>query len=58
MIGSSENTGWEQLFDHARNSLVNYLKSPSAGSSILRDSQAVGLGFVDGDLEIVCKQEF
>jgi hypothetical protein len=57
MIGSSENTGWEQLFDHARNSLVNYLKSPSAGSSILRDSQAVGLGFVDGDLKIVCKQE-
>ena len=55
--GFPESIGWEQVLDFVRKALVNYLSRPSAGSSILRNSKGIGLGFVDGDLEIVCNKQ-
>ena len=51
--GFPEGIEWGQVLDFVRKALVNYLNRPSAGSSILRHSKGIGLGFVDGNLEIV-----
>jgi hypothetical protein len=45
-------TGWQGCLFKARNLIINYLNAEPVGA-VLKSRQGVGLGFVDGDLEIV-----
>ena len=46
-------TTWEQVLANAREMVVSYLGGSSSGASRLRAATAVGIGFVDGDMDIV-----
>jgi hypothetical protein len=46
-------TAWEQVLASAREMVVSYLGGSSPGASRLRTSTAVGIGFVDGEMDIV-----
>jgi hypothetical protein len=46
-------TTWEQVLATAREMVVSYLGGSSFGASRLRAAKAVGIGFVDGDMDIV-----
>ena len=44
---------WEQGLNAAIGFLKNYITKDSTGANCLRRSQAVGAGFVDGDLHLI-----
>ena len=46
-------TTWEQVLASVREMVVSYLGGGSSGASRLRASTAVGMGFVDGEMDIV-----
>lgn len=50
-----QNTGWEKILDISCDLVRKYLKEGKY-SAELKKYQAVAVGFVDGDLEIVYKQ--
>jgi len=41
---------WESVLESGKKIILAYLDRPSAGSAILKKSEAVCVGFVDGDL--------
>lgn len=44
---------WEAVLEAAKRLVSAYLDRQSPGSTILRRAEAIAVGFVDGDLEIV-----
>lgn len=48
----NEEKEWNEIFDEMVNILKKYLESGKY-SSILKGYQGIGIGFVDGDLEII-----
>lgn len=50
-------TDWHSALALVQEWLVAYLASGSAGAARLRESEAVAVGFVDGDLEIVWRKD-
>ena len=48
-----EDTGWKHAQELFREMAEEYLESGNY-SRILRSSQGVGIGFVDGELELIC----
>jgi hypothetical protein len=49
VVGSS----WESVLEAAKGMVAAYLAMRSAGSDRLRKAEAVGIGFIDGDLHRV-----
>ena len=47
---------WEDVLAHSKLMLLTYLEANSSGSATLKRSQGIGLGFVDGDLEILSQE--
>jgi hypothetical protein len=47
---------WEQGLDAAMQMLKSYLNGESDGAKRLRESKAVTVGFVDGDLQLIWQQ--
>lgn len=47
-----EETGWENILEDIKAGLNKYLADGSR-ADILKSRQGVGLGFVDGDVEIL-----
>ena len=47
-----EETGWENILEDVKTGLNKYLADGSR-ADILKSRQGVGLGFVDGDVEIL-----
>ena len=46
---------WKVCLDRMKELVVNYLKSNTNATRKLKSVEGVGLGFIDGDLEIVWK---
>ena len=44
---------WEAVLEAAKGMIGAYLDRPSAGSAVLRRTEAVAVGFVDGDIHRV-----
>ncbi|MBB5320167.1 hypothetical protein [Marinobacter oulmenensis] len=50
---SGEN--WEQCLENMKSALSGYLQTNEPGAKVLKQAQGVGIGFVDGDLEVLTK---
>jgi hypothetical protein len=46
-------TSWEPVLEAAKSLVLNYLSRESVGASRLKQSEAVAIGFVDGDLHML-----
>jgi hypothetical protein len=49
-------TRWEECLARVRNLLRGYVQQECRGSTWLKSKTAIGLGFVDGELELVWKK--
>ena len=48
---------WEAVLEQAKIMILTYLNRPSTGSGILRRADAIAVGFVDGELHTVLRNE-
>ena len=48
---------WKECLDKMKSLVLSQLKSNSSTSQILNRSKGVGIGFVDGDLEVLTKNK-
>lgn len=57
-FGWEEETGWESILSEAKEMVTDYLKSGKHAER-LRSYAGIGIGFVEGDCEIVyCRKQF
>ena len=54
--GTGKDNDWEHGLELAGQWLARYLASQSAGARRLQAAEAVALGFVDGDLQLIWQQ--
>lgn len=48
--------GWEACLEKCKDAIEQYLALDLPGTKILKSVEAVGLGFVDGDLQLIWKK--
>lgn len=44
---------WQQCLEKMKSIISSYLQTGESGAKVLNQAQGVGIGFVDGDLEIL-----
>lgn len=47
---------WQQCLKQMKSAISGYLQTNEFGAVVLKQAQAVAIGFVDGDLEILAKR--
>jgi len=47
---------WQQCLEKMKSLMLVYLETNELGAVVLKQAQGVGIGFVDGDLELLTKQ--
>ncbi len=47
---------WEQCLKKMKSAISGYLQTDEIGAVVLKQAQAVAIGFVDGDLDVLTKR--